>query len=75
MSYCGNSLYKAGVSRERMTRLAAALDDSWLRDLATSHVRWDRITRIEPAGEIEVCEINMPHADALIADDVLVCAP
>jgi len=74
MSYCGSTLYKAGVSQRRLARVAEALDDDWLRDLATAQIRWDRVTRIEPAGEIEVCELELADADNLFVNDVLTLA-
>lgn len=76
MSYCGSALYKSGVSRERLGRVAAATDDSWLADLAASDVLWDRLVEIEPLGEIEVFDATVePHhnfvANGLVAHNSL----
>lgn len=76
MSYCGSALYKSGVSRERMGRVAAATDDPWLADLAESDVLWDRLVEIEPLGEIEVFDATVePHhnflANGLVAHNSL----
>mgnify|MGYP003381066069 CR=1 FL=1 len=54
MKYSGSALYKSGVSRSRMARIADATGDQWLGDLASSDVLWDRLVEIEPLGEIEV---------------------
>jgi replicative DNA helicase len=71
MSYCGTALYKAGLSRPRMARVAAAVPQPYLRDLATSDVRWDRITAIEPAGSEEVFDAHVPDTHSFLANDVV----
>lgn len=76
MSYCGSALYKSGVSRERLGRVAAATDDPWLADLAESDVLWDKLVEIEPLGEIEVFDATVePHhnfvANGLVAHNSL----
>jgi replicative DNA helicase len=71
MSHCGSALYKSGLSRERMTRVAEAVPDPYLADLATSDVRWDRIVAIEAAGEAEVFDAHVPHTHAFLANDLV----
>jgi replicative DNA helicase len=71
MSYCGSALYKSGLSRERAGRLADAVTDERLRDLADSAVRWDHIVSIEPAGEIEVFDAHVPGTHSFLANDVV----
>jgi replicative DNA helicase len=71
MSYCGSALYKAGLSRARMARVAAAVPEPFLRDLATSDVRWDRITAIDPVGSEEVFDAHVPGTHSFLANDVV----
>jgi replicative DNA helicase len=71
MSHCGSALYKAGLSRVQMARVAAAVPEPFLRDLATSDVRWDRITAIEPAGSEEVFDAHVPGTHSFLANDVV----
>jgi replicative DNA helicase len=71
MSYCGSSLYKAGLSRQRMQRLAEAVPNPYLFDLATSQVRWDRIVSIEPDGEAEVFDARVPGTHTFLANDIV----
>jgi replicative DNA helicase len=76
MSYCGSALYKSGVSRARLGRVAAATGDQWLADLAGSDVLWDRLLKVEPLGEIEVFDATVePHhnfvANGLVAHNSL----
>jgi len=76
MSYCGSALYKSGVSRARLEKVANATGDEWLSDLAHSDVLWDRLVEIEPLGEIEVFDATVePHhnfvANGLVAHNSL----
>ena len=71
MSYCGSSLYKAGLSRQRMQRLAEVVPNPYLFDLATSQVRWDRIVSIEPDDETEVFDARVPGTHSFLANDIV----
>jgi replicative DNA helicase len=76
MQYCGSTLYKSGVSRSRMQRLADVTADPWLSDLATSDVMWDDIVAIEPLGPQLVFDatIDMTHnfvANGIVAHNSL----
>ncbi|HEY8450738.1 MAG TPA: replicative DNA helicase [Natronosporangium sp.] len=71
MSYCGSALYKRGLSRHRMARVAAVLPDPYLRDLAEADVRWDRITSIEPAGEAEVFDAHVSGTHSFLANGLV----
>ena len=71
MSYCGSALYKSGLSRARLTRVAAATGDEWLSDLANSDVLWDRIVEIEPLGEMEVFDATVEPHHNFVANGVV----
>jgi replicative DNA helicase len=71
MSYCGSTLYRSGLSRARMSRLADAIGDQWLADLATSDVRWDRVVSIEPVGEEEVFDAHVPGTHSFVAGGLI----
>jgi replicative DNA helicase len=73
MSYMGTSLYQQNVSRERLSRVAAALEDHPdLTALARSDVYWDMVTAIESAGEEEVYDLTVPGHHNFIANDIIV---
>lgn len=69
--YCGSSLYRRGVSRDRMRRLAESLDDPWLRDLSRSDVLWDRIVEIEPLGVQPVFDATIEGTHNFVANGVI----
>ncbi len=68
--YCGTTLYKTGISRERMLRVADALGSDQLRALATDDVFWDRIVAIEPLGEQPVYDATVKGTHNFIADGI-----
>jgi replicative DNA helicase len=72
MSYCGSSLFRNGVSRERMIRINAVLGDETSKNLAESDLYWDKIVSIEKVGVEEVYDVTVEGAHNFIADDVLV---
>ena len=72
MQHCGSTLYKHGVSRRRMQRLAAAIPDSVLADLAESEVSWDRVVEVECLGPQPVFDATVPGLHNFVADDVVV---
>ena len=71
MPYHGFALYKSGVTRERMARLADVTGDPWLRDLATSDVQWDRIVDITPLGERAVFDATIEGTHNFVANGLV----
>jgi replicative DNA helicase len=71
-AYCGSTLFKCGISRERMLRLANALASSELHKLATSDVRWDEIIAISEVGEDDVYDATVEGVHNFIANDIIV---
>jgi replicative DNA helicase len=63
---------KRALSRERFLILATALDNSWLKKLATSEVYWDEIVSIEPMGNKQVYDLTIPETHNFVANDICV---
>lgn len=61
-----------GLSRPRLAQLAGVLDSEELQQLATSDIWWDEVLSIEPAGEDETFDIEVPELHNFVADDVIV---
>jgi replicative DNA helicase len=68
--YSGTSLYRTGISRERMLRIADALDSPVLCAAATDDVFWDRIVAIEPLGVEPVYDATVKGTHNFIADGI-----
>ena len=71
-AYCGSTLYRSGLSRERASRVAEAVDSDELRHLATSDVFWDRVVSIEPDGEDDVYDLTVDGLHNFVAEDMSV---
>jgi replicative DNA helicase len=70
--YCGTSLYKQNVSRERAMRVATAVASVPLQQLADSDIYWDQIVSIEPDGFEEVFDLTVPNYHNFVADNIVV---
>jgi replicative DNA helicase len=71
-AYCGTSLYRQNLSRERAGRLARVVGSAELAQLAQSDVYWDEVTQIEPAGEADVYDLTVQEDHNFVANDILV---
>lgn len=70
MSYCGSTLFKHGISRERMYRIIKFLPDEKLVDLADSNIYWDEIISIKPLGIETVYDLNIPKNHNFTANGI-----
>ena len=70
--YCGTSLYKSNLSRERALRVAEVVGSESLSVLAESDVYWDEVVSIEPAGEEEVFDLTVEDLHNFVAGDIIV---
>jgi replicative DNA helicase len=70
--YCGTTLYKTNIGRDRAWRVASAVKSPELQRLATSDVYWDEILSIEPAGEEDVYDLTVDGLHNFVAENILV---
>ena len=70
--YCGSTLFKHGLSRGRMARVAEAVQSTTLLALSKSDIFWDEITSITPLGIEEVFDATVPNAHNFVANDFIV---
>jgi replicative DNA helicase len=70
-SYCGTSLYKHNVSRERASKIATITKSIKINNLANSDVYWDKIVSIIPDGESDVYDLTVPHFHNFIANNII----
>ena len=71
-AYCGTTLYRQNVSRERALRLANVLGDEDIDQLATSNIYWDTVLAVEPDGESDVYDLTVPGNSSFVADNIIV---
>ncbi|MBN3948123.1 MAG: replicative DNA helicase [Nostoc sp. NMS7] len=72
VSYCGSTLYKVNLSRERALKLGNVVQSSKLVTLAKSDVYWDEILSIEYSGEEEVFDLTVPGLHNFVANNIIV---
>ncbi|MGL5795658.1 MAG: replicative DNA helicase, partial [Waterburya sp.] len=63
---------KRALSRERLFKLAYALDNIALQNLATSEIYWDEIVSIEAIGKQQVYDLTIPETHNFVANDICV---
>jgi replicative DNA helicase len=71
ISYRGSDLFTSGVSRGKMARIAEALNDDTLWDLALSDVCWGRIVAIEPLGIEPVYDATVAGTHNFIGNGIV----
>jgi replicative DNA helicase len=69
--FCGSTLWKHSVSRPRLTRIAAVLEDSELQLLATNDVFWDEILSIESIGDQPVYDATVLGTHNFVANGIV----
>ncbi|MEG3938607.1 replicative DNA helicase [Microcoleus sp. S36b_A3] len=70
--YCGTTLYKHNLGRERAFRLATIVKSDELAPLSKSDIYWDEIASIEVDGEAEVYDLTVPALHNFVANDIIV---
>jgi replicative DNA helicase len=71
-SYCGSSLFKSGISRQRMKSLYNVLPSKELLALAESDIYWDEIASIEQLGTEDVYDATVENVHNFVANDIIV---
>ena len=72
MSYCGSTLFKSGISKDRMQKLAEFLEDKIIDNLACSDIYWDEIVSIEEHEKEKTYDLTVDSVHNFIANDIIV---
>ncbi len=72
MAYCGTTLFKSGVSKERMNKIAQFLDDKAIQKLANSTIYWDEIVSIEEYQKEKTYDLTVDGVHNFVANDIIV---
>lgn len=70
-SYGGSAHFKFAPTRSLLQEDAEILDSSRLWEIATSHLYWDEIISIQPAGEETVYDLTVPGTASWLADGIV----
>ena len=71
-SYCGSTLFKAGISRTRMKTLLNILPSKELETLARSDIYWDEIMSITKLSVEDVYDATVEDVHNFVANDIVV---
>lgn len=71
-SYSGSSIFKHGLSRERLSRVAQVVHDPVLTNIARSDIYWDEVISVNPLLVEEVYDATVPETHNFIANDIIV---
>ncbi|PSF38231.1 replicative DNA helicase [Aphanothece hegewaldii CCALA 016] len=71
-SYCGTTLYKSNLSRQRSAKLANIVQSPEIEILAHSDIYWDKISSITYQGETEVYDLTIDKLHNFLANDIIV---
>ncbi len=63
---------KRAPTRDRLLKLATAVNDLDLQNLANSQVYWDEIVSIEYTGDKQVYDLTIPDTHNFVANDICV---
>ena len=71
-AYCGTTLYKQNVSRERAPRLANVVESNALKNLASSDIYWDKVVSTVFDGHERVYDLTVPGNHNFVAGNIIV---
>jgi len=72
LSFCGSTLYKTNIGRERAARVATVAGSRTLERLSVSDVYWDQVRSIEPDGVEDVYDLTVDGLHNFVADGIVV---
>ena len=72
MQYCGSTLYRSNLSRERMARVAGVLESDDLRHLAESDLYWDKVKSIRHIGSEETYDLHVEEQHNFVANNFVI---
>ena len=72
MSYCGSTLLKTAMSRERASQVATVVNSMELMKLAVSDLYWDQIASIEEEDIEEVYDLTVGGLHNFVANGIVV---
>ena len=71
VSYCGTSLYKQNLSRERTLRIANIIDSKILKSIVNSDIYWDEIISVSYEADVEVFDLTVKDKHNFVANNIV----
>ncbi len=72
-SYCGSTLLKSAISRQRLLRICTALENNQeVYQMADSDIYWDKIVSVKELGVEDVYDATVDEVHNFVANDIIV---
>ncbi len=72
VAYCGSSIFKYNLSRNKLLQIANILNAKILHDLANSDILWDEIVELKELGVEDVYDMTVDTYHNFVANDFIV---
>ncbi len=72
VSYNGAGLFKRGIGKNRLNKIATILDSDKLKNLAEAAIYWDEIISVTPLGEQDVYDATVEGVHNFTTNDIIV---
>jgi len=71
-NYCGSTLYKSNISKERLSRVSNVLESPALSSLAESDLKWEKITSITHIGTEKTYDLHIEGLHNFVANNFII---
>jgi len=71
-NYCGSTLYKSNISRERLLRVSNVLESPSLSSLAKSDLKWEKIKSITHIGTEKTYDLHIEGLHNFVANNFII---
>jgi replicative DNA helicase len=72
ISYCGNNLFKNGISKDRMKKISSFIKNQQIEELAYSDIYWDEIVLIKESKYEKTYDLTVDEVHNFVANGIVV---
>lgn len=70
--YCGSSLYKRNLSRHRLEKVSGVLESNYLKNIANSDIKWEKIKSIKHLGKAQTYDLLIDGLHNFVANNFII---
>lgn len=71
MSYCGATLFRSNISRNRLAKIGNILSDQYLIDLSSNDIFWAKVVSTEQLGQKQMFDITVPDTSTWVSNGII----
>ncbi len=72
ISYCGTTLFKSSISKDRMKKISSFLNNQKIQNPAYSNIYWDEIVSIQEHKVEKTYDLTINSVHNFVANDIIV---